>query len=141
MNADGTVLVLSGPDDSTADAVVAELIKLNAPTVRLNIGDFPRDMTMTARLENGGWSSELATAAHTVDLAETRSVYYRRPTRFTLPDGMSDTDSISASAEAQLRLGGVLAALDVLWVNHPAHIAFAEYKPVQLRVAARHMSC
>lgn len=30
----------------------------------------------------------------------------------------------------------MLAALDVLWVNNPARTAFAEYTPVQLRVAA-----
>ncbi len=54
-------------------------------------------------------------------------MYYRRPTRFTFPEGMSDADAVFATAEAQLGLGGVLATLDVLWVNNPARIAFAEY--------------
>jgi hypothetical protein len=34
-------------------------------------------------------------------------------------------------------LGGVLASLDVLWVNHPNRVADAVYKPVQLVIAAR----
>lgn len=43
----------------------------------------------------------------------------------------------SLLAEAQFGVGGVLTALDgVLWVNNPARVAFAEYKPVQLRVAS-----
>jgi len=28
-------------------------------------------------------------------------------------------------------------ALDTLWINHPARIAIAEYKPIQLRIATR----
>jgi glutathione synthase/RimK-type ligase-like ATP-grasp enzyme len=39
--------------------------------------------------------------------------------------------------EAKLGLGGVLAALDVRWVNHPNRAADASYKPLQLAVAAR----
>lgn len=132
-----TVLVLSGPDDATADSVVAELVGLGSPIVRMDIGDFPLWMTMTAWLTHGTWRGELLTADQSVDLAEVKSVYYRRPTRFTFEDDMSDADAVFAGAEAQLGLGGVLAALDgVVWVNNPARVAFAEYKPVQLRVAS-----
>src|SRR5262249_39589241 len=68
---------------------------------------------------------------------EIGSVYYRRPTRFRLPEGLSDGDAIFAAVEARLGLGGVLAALDARWVNHPARVAVAEYKPLQLRYAAK----
>jgi glutathione synthase/RimK-type ligase-like ATP-grasp enzyme len=50
---------------------------------------------------------------------------------------MSDADAVFAGAESQFGVGGVLAALDVLWVNNPVRAAFAEYKPVQLQVAAK----
>lgn len=133
----GTVLVLSGPDDATADSVVAELGGRGVPIVRMDIGEFPLSMAMTAWLTRGTWRGELFTADRIVDLAEVASVYYRRPTRFTFPDDMSDADAVFAGAEAQFGVGGVLAALDgVLWVNNPARVAFAEYKPVQLRVAS-----
>ncbi len=133
----GTVLVLSGPDDSTADAVIAELVERGASIACMDIGDFPLRMTMRARLEQGkgGWQGELCTVDRSIELADVRAVYYRRPTRFTVPDGMSEVDAIFAATEAQFGLGGVLATLDVLWVNNPARAAFAEYKPVQLRVA------
>ena len=136
MTLTGTVLVLSGPDDSTADAVVAELVERGAPIARMDLGDFPARMTMRARLGDGRWQGELSAADQAVDLVDVGAVYYRRPTRFTFPDGMSDADAVFAATEAQFGLGGVLAALDVLWVNNPARVAFAEYKPVQLRVAA-----
>ena len=38
--------------------------------------------------------------------------------------------------EAKFGLGGTLASLDVLWVNHPNRAA-AAYKPLQLATAAR----
>lgn len=133
----GTVLVLSGPGDATADSVVAELIGLDASIVRMDIGDFPLWMAMAAWLTHGTWRGELLTADQSVDLTEVGSVYYRRPTRFTFEDDMSDADAVFAGAEAQFGVGGVLAGLDgVLWVNNPARVAFAEYKPVQLRTAA-----
>ncbi|MGH3961691.1 MAG: MvdC/MvdD family ATP grasp protein [Pseudonocardiaceae bacterium] len=133
----GTVLVLSGPEDATADSVVAELVGLGAPIVRMDIGDFPLWMAMTAWLTHGTWRGELLTADRSVDLTEVNSVYYRRPTRFTFEDDMSDADAVFAGAEAQFGVGGVLAALDgVLWVNNPARLSFAEYKPVQLRIAS-----
>ncbi|MGH3832147.1 MAG: hypothetical protein ACRDRS_17155 [Pseudonocardiaceae bacterium] len=42
-----------------------------------------------------------------------------------------------AATEARLGLGGVLGALDALWINHPARVAVAEYKPIQLHLATR----
>lgn len=136
MTPTGTVLVLSGPDDSTADAVVAELVERGAPVARMDLGAFPSRMTVRVRLGQGRWQGELSAADRTVELADVGAVYYRRPTRFTFPDGLSEADAIFAASEAQFGLGGVLAALDALWVNNPARVAFAEYKPVQLRVAA-----
>lgn len=119
-----------------ADAVIAELVKLGTPLARMDLGGFPSRMTLSARLRNGRWQGELSTAGQSVDLADVGAVYYRRPTRFTFPDGMSDVDTIFAATEAQFGLGGVLATLDVQWLNNPTRVAFAEYKPVQLQVAA-----
>ncbi|SDG56774.1 hypothetical protein SAMN05421505_105193 [Sinosporangium album] len=54
---------------------------------------------------------------------------------FLLADGMSEAERSFASAQARSGLGGVLSALDCRWVNHPAAMSRAEYKPVQLRAA------
>jgi ATP-grasp ribosomal peptide maturase len=132
----GTVLVLTGPSDPTADAVLVELGRRAARVVRLNLGDFPTCLRLAASTSRDGWAGRLWTDDAVVTLAEVRSVYYRRPTRFALPDGLSDGDAVFAAAEARLGLGGVLAALDARWVNEPARVARAEYKPLQLRVAA-----
>jgi ATP-grasp ribosomal peptide maturase len=79
-----------------------------------------------------------AREGETVDLSAVTAVYYRRPTIFRLPDGMSEADRTVALTEARLGVGGLFHALDrVPWVNHPARIATAEYKPAQLQTAAR----
>lgn len=69
-------------------------------------------------------------------LSDIRSVWYRNPTGFVLPDGMSATERRHAESEARAGLGGVLSSLDVLWCNHPARQSDTT-KPRQLDVARR----
>jgi glutathione synthase/RimK-type ligase-like ATP-grasp enzyme len=73
----------------------------------------------------------------TVALEDVRSIWYRSPGAFEFPDTLSTTERQWAMTESKLGLGGVLAALPVRWVNHPARNADASYKPVQLVTAAR----
>ena len=131
-----TVLVLSAADDLTADAVVAELDLRSARAVRMDTADFPVRLRLAATNKSPGWLGRLWTDDRAVDLSEVASVYYWRPGRFRLPEGLSDGDRVFATVEARLGLGGVLTALDARWVNNPARIAVAEYKPLQLRQAA-----
>lgn len=44
---------------------------------------------------------------------------------------------VFAFREARLGLGGVLASLDTLWVNHPNRAGDAIYKPLQLTTAVK----
>lgn len=131
------VLVLTGPDDPTADAVIAALTAHPVQVARIDTGDFPVGMRLSATNHGKGWTGQLRTDHVTVELDQVRSVYYRRPTRFTFPDGMSQADRAYGYAETRLGLGGVLSALDCLYVNHPHTAARAEYKPLQQTVAAR----
>jgi ATP-grasp ribosomal peptide maturase len=132
-----TVLVLTGPDDPTADAVIAALAAHPVQVARIDTGDFPAHMRMSATNVGKGWMGRLRIDRVTVDLEQVRSVYYRRPTRFTFPDGLSEADRIYGAVEARLGLGGVLSALECLYVNHPHNVARAEYKPLQHTVAAQ----
>jgi len=71
-----------------------------------------------------------------VPLERVHSVYYRRPGRFDLSIHRHDDLRRFVEAEARQGFGGVLSSLDCTWVNHPARMADAEYKPCQLKVAA-----
>jgi ATP-grasp ribosomal peptide maturase len=127
------VLVLTHWFDPTADCVIEELNGREIPVIRCNPGDFPQRVTLAATL-CGGWAGSVCTADRALDLADVGCVYYRRPTAFEFPEGMSEPERKWAAREARMGLGGVLATLP-RWLNHPADIAQAEYKPVQLIAA------
>ncbi|MFE3875271.1 ATP-dependent carboxylate-amine ligase [Kitasatospora sp. NPDC059146] len=78
----------------------------------------------------------LATERRAIDLSSVRSVYYRRPTAPEFPECMSAEARSVASAEARRGFGGLLSALPCRWLPPPGRAADAEYKPLQLRVAA-----
>ncbi len=135
MNASDTVLVLTCAEDSTADAVIVELGRRDCRMIRMDTGDFPTMLRLSATSRGSGWSGRIDGPDGSVDLADVRSVYYRRPTRFRLPAGMSQADEAFAAVEARHAVGGTFAALDALWVNDPIKQATAEYKPLQLATA------
>jgi ATP-grasp ribosomal peptide maturase len=129
-------LVLTHPFDPTADYVVSELNRRGAPVFRCDTGEFPQGLTIAARLDNergagGGWVGSLHLPERHVSLADIGCVYYRRPTGFDLPEGMSDQVRRWSANEARMGVGGVLSALP-RWLNHPVDTGRAEYKPVQL---------
>lgn len=133
------VLVVTGADDVTADLVITELNRRGTcEVVRVNPGDFPHDVTMTASLdvERGQWGGRLVTPSRTIELAEVAAVYWRRPTPHKFP-GLDDQDAEFAKVQARGGFGGVLASLpSCRYVNHPHRNWAAEYKPRQLAVAA-----
>lgn len=130
-----SVLVLSEDFDPTVDAVIDELRLRDVGVFRCDTAWFPARMSFSAELGDGRWAGSLVTDDRWVSLLEVRSVWYRRPTPFVFPDGMSGPERRHAAWEAKLGLGGVLADLPALWVNHPSREADAGYKPVQLATA------
>lgn len=128
-----TVLIVTQPFDATADYVVTELHERGVPVFRCNPGNFPRRLTLDARLGEG-WTGSLHLPERDVSFADIGCAWYRRPTAFELSDELSTEERRWSSAEARLGLGGVLAALP-RWLNHPCDIARAEYKPLQLQTA------
>ncbi|MFJ4688258.1 ATP-grasp ribosomal peptide maturase [Streptomyces sp. NPDC088789] len=133
----GQILVLAGRFDPTCDLVVNELNRRGVPVFRADMADFPLKLTLAASLHGHRWNGTLASDRRTLDLASVRSVYYRRPIRPRLPEGMSAATRKVAETEARLGFGGLLTALPCRWLPPPGKAADAEYKPLQLRVAAQ----
>jgi ATP-grasp ribosomal peptide maturase len=134
-----TVLVLADEFDVTVDRVINALTDRDVPIFRCDAREFPQQLTLAARLgpTTGSWDGVLRNQHREVQLSEIRSVWYRRPTHFALPVGMSAAEQRLAAGEARMGFGGVLSALPVLFVNHPARDADAAYKPAQLAAARR----
>ncbi len=140
INAASSVLILTEDYDPTTDQVVSALEHRHprVPVFRADAADFPAKLRMSAILEGAGrWSGTLRTSRRTLDLSSVRSVFYRRPTQFRLDEGMSEAERMWAGAQARLGFGGVILDIPAQWVNHPARVAEAEYKPVQLASLAR----
>lgn len=131
-----TVVVLARDLNPTADRLVTTLTGRGVPVFRTDLAALPQALIVDARFGRHGWDGVLATEHREVRLSDIRSVWYRHPSHFELPEGMSATERRHASAEARCGLGGVLSSLDVLWVNHPSRESDA-LKPRQLDVARR----
>ncbi len=135
--ADGPVLVVTRLDDATADVVIEELNARGVPVARLDPGDFPGTVMMSAHVDVWGLSGALATATRRVSLERVRSVYWRRPSPYAAPPGLQPPDRQWCVDQSRFGLGGVLASLPgARYVNHPWRNRDAEYKPAQLAAAA-----
>ena len=132
-----TVLVLATELDLTADRVILALADRGVPVARVDTAWFPLSASLEAELRAGSWVGTLHAGGRSIDLTGLGSIWYRNPSTFTFPDTLSPTERQWATTESRLGLGGVLAALPVLWVNHPSRSADAAYKPLQLAEAVR----
>ncbi|MFJ6214570.1 ATP-grasp ribosomal peptide maturase [Streptomyces sp. NPDC092296] len=130
------ILVLTGRDDLTADAVVEELTGRGEKVVRYDTADFPTRSRLAVSLTADGWTGTLANS-RTLRLETVKSVWWRRPNEFATPESWPGHARALAVSEARSGLLGVLGSLPIHWINHPAHDAAANYKPRQLAVAAR----
>ncbi|MFJ1648137.1 ATP-grasp ribosomal peptide maturase [Streptomyces sp. NPDC088258] len=132
----GTVLVLAGRFDPTVDLAIEELNRRAVPVFRADVSEFPVGLVLSADLTGDGWCGTLDNGRRTLRLESVRSVYCRRPTRPQPPENMPADARKVAEREARLGFGGLLAALPCRWLSPPGRAADAEYKPLQLRVAA-----
>lgn len=134
-----SVVVITRDQDITADLVCVELDTRGVPVVRLDLADFPQQLTQVSYLVNGRthWTGALVGRYRDVNVEAVRSVWYRKPSRFRFCEAMTLTEREWAAAEASNGLGGVLAALPTArWCNHPHRAAAAELKPAQMAAAA-----
>jgi ATP-grasp ribosomal peptide maturase len=132
-----SVLILAEDIDATADQVVRALADREVLVNRVNTAWFPAQLRLSARLHGGRWVGSLRTPARVVELESVSAVWYRTPRAYQFPSGLSAAERAHANLEAKYGLGGVLTSLPALWVNHPARLADAAYKPVQLVAAHR----
>ena len=103
------VLVATEADDTTADAVIAELNTRGVPVVRFDPADIGEDLTVSARFGSspGCAAGQIRTPSRTADIGEARSLYWRRP-RWPAFDQLDPADARFASSQVRHGLGGIL---------------------------------
>ncbi|MPZ66907.1 MAG: hypothetical protein GEU83_15820 [Pseudonocardiaceae bacterium] len=117
-----SVLVLTSPDDLTADRVVLALAERGTEVFRWDTADFPQRTQITAQLTQDGWTGALTTSERVLTFEDVISVYYRRPGAFDPPCGLTTAERRFAYEQAQQTVGGVLTSLDCRWINSPVNI-------------------
>jgi ATP-grasp ribosomal peptide maturase len=130
-----SVLVVTTDGDVHAQAVTDVLDGRGVPVQWVDPGQFPQTLSVAANIESDGrlHGHIQQRGERFVRLERVTCAWYRRPSMFAFPDTVTDTRW--AAREARQGWGGLLACLT--WLNDPADIARAEYKPHQLHVAGR----
>lgn len=129
------ILLIAEPGDEESNLVAEALVAVHDAVVfRVDTADFPRRLGLAATVgtEHPGW---LRSEDGVLHLSHVRSVYRRSPAAFEFAEGMSAPEKRFALMEAVQGLGGALGALPCRWMNHPARVADATYKPAQLHAA------
>jgi glutathione synthase/RimK-type ligase-like ATP-grasp enzyme len=131
------VLVLTNPGDSTADRVSVALRDRGAKVLRFDTAEFPLDCGIVGEYRNDRETRTwiLRNWGSCIDLEEVGSVWYRRPRQFRVNPLLKQHEQTFALSEAAMAMGGMLRGLPCFWMNHPAALAEAAYKPRQLREA------
>jgi glutathione synthase/RimK-type ligase-like ATP-grasp enzyme len=125
------LLIVTERGDLTADWLILELERRQAPFVRFNTEDYPTVAMLAWTLEG----AKLTLGAAAYELTDFDAVWYRRPVAPALPTDLPDEQREWSTREAIEALLGVWRTLDATWVNHPDRNRLAESKPEQLRTA------
>ncbi len=120
-----------------ADKVIPLLVEMGHEPIRLNTEDIPMDALMNFRLAASGWQGtiKLTTNNREIDLGDIRSVWCRRPNRYSLPADFSAPEQNFAKAELDHLLQGLWETLDCYWISALPNIRRANWKPGQLKRA------
>jgi glutathione synthase/RimK-type ligase-like ATP-grasp enzyme len=134
------IIIVTQTDDPHADDVVLALERMGHDPVRLNSDEIPANAQVAMT-----WSGEqpfeatidVLSSGRTMTASQVRSVWWRRPSFFGLPDDLSVQEAEFATAEIEHALRSLWACLDCYWVSEPERIRRASWKGEQLLRARR----
>lgn len=130
------VVIVTEKRDPHADAVILELRKRGHQPVRLHPADFPIDSQATLEFDQQQWNGMLYLHKGAIDIDTIRSIWWRRPTSFVLPDSLSQEERIFARRETSATYRGLWSILDCYWMSYPPYIRQASNKIEQMKRAA-----
>lgn len=136
------ILILATDQDEHARAVIDEIAAAGETAELLDLSQLPGQLRLTIGF--GGSSRHFAFqrldtaggASGTIDLAECRSIWWRRPQTPIISDAITrPSHRLFAMNELHEALAGLWHAVDAFWINDPARDELAHHKVFQLRVA------
>lgn len=131
------IVIVTNQDDIHADGVIRALWGLGGDPVRLNTDEIPQNTTISLAMgERLTGSIELSLNGLVIDPERVRSIWWRRPEPYRLPEGLSVWEYEFAQRELDHAYRGLWSALDCFWMSHPDAIDRAQWKLGQLKRAA-----
>lgn len=136
MSATGRILIVTQELDPHADIMVGVLAKRGIRPVRFHTRDFPSKAAISFSAgPDHDLRVSLSSQGETVDGAQIKSVWYRRPDRCLIDGELTGTERRISEEESEETLRGLYRGLDGLWVNRLDRNRYAASKVVQLRKA------
>lgn len=133
------IIIFTIKEDEHSDDMVRTLNKMGREPIRLNTDDIPLNTQSSFRLDNDGWQGTIINLMNgrIIDIANIRSIWWRRPGNFNLSSDLSEQEAQFAKDELQHALDGLWASLDCYWVSFPAYMRQASWKLEQLKRASQ----
>lgn len=131
------IVIVTDTFDLHTDAVMIELRKMGHQPVRLHPAQFPTGASITLALGQQGWSGALALPKGTLDLAEIKSIWWRRPKPHVFAADLSPKERDFARQETEHTFAGLWSLLDCYWMSFPPCIRRASNKVEQLQRATQ----
>ncbi|SFW59965.1 Glutathione synthase/RimK-type ligase, ATP-grasp superfamily [Luteibacter sp. UNCMF366Tsu5.1] len=128
---DMDVLIVSTAVDAATDEVVRILSERGAQVARLNTEELPFDASLSVDF-HGEWATTLQYQGKCIAAS---TIWYRRIRAPQKPEAMDPGIYDFCLRENRAALLGGLMAQSARWLNHPAAVWEAEFKPFQLRIA------
>ena len=131
------ILIVTNKRDYTADYLISELNRQRIKFARFNTEDFPEKTILSFKLAADSVSGYLEINSEKINLVNITSIWYRRPTKSELSNlAFDETSNDFAVNESWECLQGLWRVLDCFWVSNPDKLYRAEFKPLQIKLAA-----
>jgi glutathione synthase/RimK-type ligase-like ATP-grasp enzyme len=131
-----TIIIITEENDAHADPVLMRLRELGHPTMRLHTQEIPLSASFSLKLDGSSLRGTIRNRKQEVNIDDVRSIWWRRPTRSKLPEGLSKRESRFFHREVRHALRGLWTSMDCYWMSFPDDIVRASWKPAQLKRAA-----
>jgi glutathione synthase/RimK-type ligase-like ATP-grasp enzyme len=131
------IIIVTDELDPHADRLILVLRAMGEEPLRIHPADFPAHSSLSLLLSQNHWSGSIQTQTHTIELEDIRSIWWRKPAAYQIPEDLSPDEQNFVRKELDHTLQGLWNSLDCYWMSHPTAIRFASSKPYQLQLATR----
>ena len=126
------ILIVTREFDPHADEMLLALRYMRQDVIRLNLESIPTRSLFALDYNGTAWINKIIVDGRPIDVERVGAVWWRRPSVYHLPDGLSPVETQFAIAEINQAIHGFWGSMHCYWMSHPHAIAVAQSKPEQL---------